>query len=83
MLEKLRWTVETVRFLENFGLGLITGNQVANQMKNLASRATIYRWLKLAEKNNLVAYNPEDYRDGWCITREGYDFLEAWNELPF
>lgn len=60
-----------------------TGQKIATDMKNIASRATIYRWLKSAERVGLVERINGGGKYHWRVTEKGHKFVESFVKLPF
>jgi hypothetical protein len=70
-------------FLKNYSPTMVTVPLIARNMQLVASRATIYRWLKKAHGMGLVKGVFHKGKMEWIVTERGAEFLAAFNELPF
>lgn len=80
--EQYRIVVQYVGHAETF-TGRDTGQKIATDMKHIASRATVYRWLKRAECAGLLRREMGANRYHWGVTEHGHEFVESFLKLPF
>lgn len=80
--EQFRAVVQYVGHAEMF-TGRDTGQKIATDMKHIASRATVYRWLKKAERVGLLQREIGENKYHWKVTELGHEFVESFLNLPF
>lgn len=80
--EQYRMIVQYVGHANMF-TGRDTGQKIATDMRNIASRATVYRWLKKAEKIGLLERTVGANKYHWHVTDMGYEFVDSFLKLPF
>jgi len=83
MVQKIVSIVSAVKFAKIVWKGHVSLSRVNDIRGKVMSRSTVYRHLVKAEKMGLVSRDKSDIPHVWQVTDQGYDFLGAWNELPF